>query len=92
MRCMIEIRQWLTLWAGNDAKLEPLIARRQILKDAAPVSQTLAKIAAQALTPSKKDRTAVESAQKPIGDMHLAVAEAIARLVNSPALHAGPSR
>ncbi|MGD1070942.1 MAG: family 20 glycosylhydrolase [Bryobacteraceae bacterium] len=86
-----EIRQWLSLWAGNDAKLEPLIAKRQILKDAAPVSQTLSKIAGATLTPSKKNRAEFEAAQKPIGDMHLAVAEAIARLINSPAPHAGPS-
>jgi hypothetical protein len=86
-----EIRQWLTLWAGNDAKLEPLIARRQILKDAAPVSQILAKIAAEALAPSKKNRADLEAAQKPIGEVHLAVAEAIARLITPPAQHAGPS-
>jgi hexosaminidase len=78
-----EIRQWLTLWSGNDAKLEPLIARRQILKDAAPVSQVLSKIAAEALASAKMNRAELEAAQKPIGDMRLAVAQAIARLIEA---------
>jgi hexosaminidase len=78
-----EIHQWLTLWAANDSKLEPLIAKRQILKDAAPVSQVLSKIAAEALAPSKINRAELEPAQKPIGDVHLAVAEAIARLIET---------
>ncbi len=78
-----EIRQWLALWAGNDAKLEPLIARRQILKDAAPVSQVLSKIAAEALASAKMNRAELEAAQKPIGDMRLAVAQAIARLIEA---------
>jgi hexosaminidase len=76
-----EIRQWLTLWAANDAKLELSIAGRQILKDAAPVSQILSKIAAQALAPSKINQAELEAAQKPIGEVHLAVAEAIAKLI-----------
>ena len=78
-----EIRQWLTLWAGNDAKLEPLIARREFLKDAAPVSQVLSKIAAEALASAKMNRAELEAAQKPIGDMRLAVAQAIARLIEA---------
>jgi hexosaminidase len=78
-----EIRQWLTLWAANDSKLEPLIARRQILKDAAPVSQVLSKIAAEALAPAKMNRAELEAAQKPIGDMRLAVAQTIARLIET---------
>lgn len=78
-----EIRQWLTLWAANDAKLEASIARRQILKEAAPVSQILSKIAAEALAPSKINRAELEAAQKPIGDVHLAVADGIAKLIAS---------
>jgi hexosaminidase len=74
-----EIHRWLTLWAANDAKLQPLIARRAILRDAGPVSSTLAKIAAQAL--GNSNGASLEAAQKPIGEVRLAVAPAIAKLI-----------
>lgn len=74
-----EIRRWLALWAANDAKLRPLIGGRAILRDAAPVSSTLAKVAAQAL--GNSSGADLEAAQKPIGEVHLAVAPAIAKLI-----------
>jgi hexosaminidase len=74
-----EIRRWLALWAANDAKLQPILARRAILRDAGPVSSTLAKIAAQAL--GDGSGADLEAAQKPIGEVRLAVAPAIAKLI-----------
>ena len=74
-----EIRRWLALWAANDVKLQPIIARRAILRDVAPVSSTLAKIAAQAL--GNGSGADLGAAQKPIGEVRLAVAPAIAKLI-----------
>jgi hexosaminidase len=85
-----EIRQWLGIWASNDAKLQPLIARRGILRDAATVSAALSKISGQALAalsgaPAGKDDADIQAAQKPIGEVRLAVAPAIAKLVGAGA-------
>ncbi|MDE3198961.1 MAG: family 20 glycosylhydrolase [Acidobacteriota bacterium] len=78
-----EIRRWLGLWAANDAKLQPLIAHRQILSDAGPVSTALARISRLALSGGKATDPALAAAQKPIGEVHLAVAPAIAKLVKA---------
>ena len=83
-----EIRQWLAIWAANDAKLQPLIAHRQILRDVAPVSAMLSKIAGQGLAAMSggavaRDNADLKSAQKPIGEVTLAVAQAIAKLVGN---------
>ncbi len=81
-----EIRQWLGIWAANDAKLQPLIAHRQILRDVGPVSAALSKIAAEGLAAMSgvgvsKDSSELKAAQKPIGEVTISVAPAIARLV-----------
>jgi hexosaminidase len=68
-----EAKQWLQLWAANDAKLS-----REVLKEAAPVSELLAKIAAQALA-GQSDTPEMKAAQKPIGEVNLTVAQAIAK-------------
>jgi hexosaminidase len=83
-----EIRQWLAIWAANDAKLQPMIARRQILRDAAPVSAMLSRIAAKGLAAmsgggAARDDADLKAAQKPIGEVTLAVAQAIAKLVGN---------
>jgi hexosaminidase len=85
-----EIRQWLGIWASNDAKLQPLIARRRILRDAAPVSAALSKVSARALAAMSgsavsKNDAELQAAQKPIGEVRLAVAPAIAKLVGAGA-------
>ena len=69
---------WLRLWASNDEKLRPLIEQRLILKEAGPVSELLAKIAAQALA-GQSETPEMKAAQKPIGEVTLTVAQAIAR-------------
>ena len=73
-----EARRWLELWASNDDKLRPLIDARQILKEAGPVSELLAKIAAQALA-GQSGTPEMKAAQQPIGDVTVAVGAAIAR-------------
>jgi hypothetical protein len=73
-----EAKRWLQLWASNDAKLRPLIRQRQILKEAGPVSELLAKIASQALAGQRKTPE-MRAAQKPIGEVTLSVAKAIAK-------------
>jgi len=83
-----EIRQWLVIWAANDAKLQPLIAHRQILRDVGPVSAALSKIAAEGLgamsgASVSKASAELTAAQKPIGEVTLAVAPAIARLAGA---------
>jgi hexosaminidase len=84
-----EIREWLQLWAANDAKLRPLIARRAILRDAGPPSEALSKIATEALSAMdgankpasvKPESAEMKAAQRPIGEVNLAVAAAIAKL------------
>jgi hexosaminidase len=73
-----EIHRWLTLWAGNDAKLRPLIARQQALQEAAPVSSALAGMAAAALAVPKPHTPIVT---KPISEIYIAVTPAINRLI-----------
>jgi hexosaminidase len=83
-----EIRRWLNLWSGNDAKVQALASRRAVLRDAAPVSATLAKISAQALasmasgTPHKASAD-LQAARKPIGEVTIAVAAPIGRLIEA---------
>jgi hexosaminidase len=43
---MAHARGWLTLWRGNDARLEPLTARSELAAELAPVSAMLSKVAA----------------------------------------------
>jgi hexosaminidase len=80
-----EIKRWLILWSGNDAKVQAMASRRAILREAAPVSAILAKISAQALasmatgTPHKTSAD-LQTARKPIGEVSIAVAPPIARL------------
>jgi hexosaminidase len=73
-----EISRWLTLWAGNNARLQPLMEKRQILRDAAPVSAMLAGISALAL--AGRTGPDIQTALKPVGEVNIAVAPAIARL------------
>ena len=65
-----EAKMWLQLWASNDARLRPLIERRLILKEAGPVSELLAKIAAQALA-GQSDTAEMKAAQKPLSLIHI---------------------
>jgi hexosaminidase len=84
-----EIREWLGIWAANHKKLTPLIANRRILADAAPVSSALSHIASIAqrsldgARPQAAETAELDSAQKPLGEVHLAVAPTIRKLAEA---------
>ena len=40
-----QAREWLVLWRGNDANLQPLLARSFLTQDLAPVSRNLVEVA-----------------------------------------------
>ena len=44
-----QVREWLTLWRNNDAKLHPLLARSFLLQEVVPVSQNLSQVAGAGL-------------------------------------------
>jgi hexosaminidase len=68
-----EAKQWLQRWAGS----------KVTLPEAAPIAELLSKIAAQALA-GQSDTPEMKAAQKPIGDVTLAVAPAIAKYAAHP--------
>ena len=68
-----EARLWLQRWA----------AIKVTLPEAAPVAELLSKIATQALA-GQADTPEMKAAQKPVGDLTLAVAVGIARFASSP--------
>jgi hexosaminidase len=54
-----EARDWLVLWRDNDAKLQPLLERSELIAELIPVSHTLSEVAAiglQALDDLEKHR------------------------------------
>ncbi len=94
-----EIRQWLTTWINNDARLHPLLERSFLLEEDEPLSQSLSAVAAaglQALDYLDKSQTApdawktqqlaiIELAKKPTADMLLMVALPLQQLVEASA-------
>jgi hexosaminidase len=100
------IRRKLTEWRDNDSALQPLLQNSFLLQEVAPVSQNLASLGAaglQALDYIDAHRTAppdwklqqvamIQQAAKPTGDLVLAVAAAVQKLVeaSSPAAVAAP--
>ena len=86
-----ELRTWLSLWIANDTRLTAAIGKRLVAQDAAPVSALLSRIAAEGLaalaaleaerklTPESL-KTVLEG-EKPVGEVLLAVAPHISRLV-----------
>jgi len=75
-----EIRKWLRVWAANDAKLRPMLDKRPILREAAPLSTALSKMAADALANRRGQVPA-----KPVAEVTIAVAGPIQRLISSSA-------
>jgi hypothetical protein len=86
-----ELRTWLNVWLANDTKVASSVGHRQVAQDVIPVSATLARIAGEglaALAALEAERkltaeslaTALE-AEKPVGEVLLAVAPHITRLV-----------
>ncbi len=86
-----ELRTWLNLWISNDTKVTAAIGQRLVARDVVPVSALLARIAAEGLaglaalqaerklTPESL-QTVLEG-EKPVGEVLLAVAPHITRLV-----------
>ena len=86
-----ELRTWLSLWIANDTRVTAAIGKRLVAQDAVPVSALLSRIAAEGLaalaaleaerklTPESL-KTVLEG-EKPVGEVLLAVAPHIIRLV-----------
>ncbi len=91
------IREELTKWRNNDSALQPLLQNSFLLKEIMPVSQNLAALGAaglQALDYIDARKTAppqwrlqqvamMQQAAKPTGDLVLAVAPAVQKLVEA---------
>ena len=91
------IREELTKWRNNDSALQPLLQNSFLLKEVMPVSQNLAALGAaglQALDYIDARKTAppqwrlqqvamMQQAAKPTGDLVLAVAPAVQKLVEA---------
>lgn len=92
-----EIRNWLTLWRDNDAKLHPLLESSALLREDAPVSQNLAMLGAAGLQAldyvvksapepdlwKSQQLAAVAEAKKPVAGLLLQVAAPVEQLVQS---------
>ena len=91
-----KVRGYLERWRDNDARLQPIIAKREILSEAAPLSTALARVAViglQALDAIEKgtkpdsgwleqSRAALKSAAAPKGPMLLMIVPAVEQLVD----------
>ncbi|HLK21817.1 MAG TPA: family 20 glycosylhydrolase [Bryobacteraceae bacterium] len=79
------IRAWLILWRDNDAKLEPLLGKSFLLKEAIPVSKMLkqlAEIGLDALDGKVSDQSAfLAEAKKLHAEVEIAIVPSIEKLV-----------
>ena len=86
-----ELRTWLNVWLANDTKVASAVGHRQVAQEVIPASAMLARIAGEglaALAALEAERkltpeslaTALD-AEKPVGEVLLAVAPHITRLV-----------
>lgn len=96
-----QARQWLQLWRGNDAKLQPLLTRSFLTRDLAPVSHNLAQVGAiglEALDDLQKNRMIdpetrsqnlnfLDEAAKPHAVLLLMVAPPVNALVEATKAH-----
>ena len=92
-----QIRNWLTLWRDNDAKLHPLLQQSALLQENIPVSQNLAMLGAaglQALDYLDKGQpepdlwktqqmAVIEQAKKPVAGLLLMVVAPVQKLVEA---------
>jgi hexosaminidase len=96
----VKMRQWLTLWRDNDAKLQPEIAGSFLLQEDAPLSRNLSALGdagLQAMDYLERDQQASadwtaqqikmnQEAAKPSAQMLLMVVEPVGKLLSA----AGP--
>jgi len=94
-----ELRNFLTTWRDNDAKLRPLLEQSALLKDDVPLSQNLAMVGAAGLQAviylSKSEQepelwhaqqtAVIDQAKKPVDGLLLPVAAPIQQLVDAAA-------
>ena len=94
-----QIRTWLLLWRGNDAKLHALLASSSLLEEDAPISQNLAMLGAaglQALDYLDKGQpepdlwkaqqsAVIEQAKRPVAGLLLQVTPSVEQLVQAAA-------
>lgn len=94
-----ELRNLLTLWKDNDAKLEPLAEQSFLLKEVVPLSQALANVGADGLQAmdyisghesapedwADKELAFFKEAAKPNGQLLLVVISPVERLVRATA-------
>ena len=90
-----QIRNWLTLWRDNDAKLHPLLQQSALLQEDTPVSQNLAMLAAAGLQAidyldkglpepdlwKAQQSAVIEQAKKPVAGLLLMVVGPVQQLV-----------
>lgn len=95
------IRNWLTLWRDNDAKLHPLLEQSSLLQEDVPISQNLAMLGAAGLQALdyldkgqpepdlwKSQQTAVvDQSKRPVAGLLLQVTEPIEQLVQAAGSH-----
>jgi hexosaminidase len=101
-----EIRKWLTLWKNNDTKLAPLESQSFLLKEVAPLSQSLSTLAASGLEamdyldrgehPSDEWKAqqlaVVKQAQESKAQLLIMIAPSIQRLIDPTAVVAAPPK
>ena len=92
-----QIRNWLTLWRDNDARLQPLLKQSALLQEDVPLSQNLAMVAAAGLQALdyldrgqaepelwKTQQLAVmDQAKKPVAGLLLMVVPPVQQLVEA---------
>jgi len=93
----VQIRNWLTLWRDNDAKLHPLLQQSALLQENTPISQNLAMLGAAGLQAldyldrgqpepdlwKTQQLTVIEQAKKPVAGLLLVVAAPVQQLVEA---------
>ncbi|HLY18502.1 MAG TPA: family 20 glycosylhydrolase [Bryobacteraceae bacterium] len=90
---LAKIREWLTLWRDNDAKLEPLMAHSTLLARDAEISKDLSAIAAAGLQAldgghpaagwTDQQKALLERAARQHGELLLSVAAPIRKLIET---------
>lgn len=92
-----QIRNWLTLWRDNDAKLHPMLQRSALLQEVVPVSQNLAMLSAAGLQSldyldqglpepdlwKAQQAAVIEQANKPVAGLLLMVVGPVRQLVEA---------
>jgi hexosaminidase len=90
-----QIRNWLTLWRNNDAKLQPLLKQSALLEEDVSISQNLAMVAAAGLEAldyldrrqaepelwKTQQLAVIEQAKKPVAGLLLRVVAPVEQLV-----------